>query len=322
MRGSRVDDSLRDSGEDIKQHEDSRLWLPFPSGNFALALRSALVIHHCTRQLKLEAKNTRLLLKGHYNFKLQPLLSYFASALSDKSLENQNHCFADLIEPQPLPDTRWITSSGDLAEDFRLHVLKGVGLKPAPPCAGLRRVRLISRQPYAERTSHMPISRVIENEEELLQGLQTRFPHMQISRVRLEHHSVEEQLAIVNESDALIGMHGAGLAYSTLLPANAAVLEMFPCHFRQQHHFFVFYIASAVRGLHYRRWLQLLPWRTRASEDCAAALAAAGREEGWGEPSKDLTVVSVRAIASRLRALEREVAAGAKRLPAGVRPPA
>ena len=319
LRGDLVDDSLLGSQENIEYHPDTHLWLPFASSNLALSMRSALAIHHCMSQLKLEAKNTGLLLKGHSGGKLQQLLSYFASARSVKSLRNQNHRFAELIEPKPLPDPKWIMSDRGLAEDFRLHVLQGVGIRAAPPCTGVRRVSLISRQPYPERPARNPFFRIIDNEEELLEGLRAQFPHMQINRVRFELHSVEEQLALVNETDALIGMHGAGMGYATLLPANAAVLEMLPCHFRKSHYFSTFYIVSAARGLHYRRWVQLLPWRERTSESYAA-LRAAKPDQPKEEPSKDLTTVPVRAIASRLRALERDVAAGSQKLAAGAKP--
>ena len=316
LRGSEVDESLPGSGEKIEHYRNTHLWMHFPSSNIALAMRSAMAIHQCVSQLKLEAKNTGLILAEHFDVKVQPLLSHFASVRSVKSLKNRNHCFAELIKPSPPPDTKWIIGNRDLAEDFRLHVLKGAGLTPALPCTELRRVTLISRQPYPERINRAPLLRVIDNEEELLEGLQARFPHMQISHIRLEQHSIERQLAIVNETDALVGMHGAGMSFSTLLPANAAVLEIFPCHFRQNHQFSTFYITSVVRNLHYRRWLQLLPWRTRTSKKYAAFLASLDEIKPWTEPRKDMTTVSVRAVASRLRSLEHDLAAAAKKLSA------
>ena len=268
-------------------------------------------------QLKLEAKNTSLLLSApsHQKELFGPLLSYFASIQNDKSLKNGNHCFAEVIETKSLPNIKWVTCDRNLAEDFRLHVYRGVGIRAAPPCTGVRRVTLISRQPYPKTKGHRrQVTRRIDNEEDLLEGLRARFPSMQINRVRMELHSVEEQLAIVNETDALIGMHGAGMGYATLLPTNAAVLEMFPFHFRLHHYFTTFYIASAARDLHYRRWLQLLPWRKRASDLMPhPSRLERGQTKHWKRQSIDLTTVSVRAIASRLRALERDVAAGAKK---------
>ena len=294
----------------------------------------ALTVHHCVNQLKLEAKNTSLLLSRPRlrpgctrNQKLKtentslfinkelfkPLFRTFASIQDDKSLKNGNHCFAEVIETKSLPNIKWVNCDRNLAEDVRLHVYQGVGIRAAPPCTRVRRVTLISRQPYPQgRRRH--VTRIIDNEEDLLEGLRAGFPSMQINLVRLELHSVEEQLAIVNETDALIGMHGAGMGYATLLPTNAAVLEMFPFHFRLHHYFTTFYIASAARDLHYRRWLQLLPWRKRASDLMPSPLSSRkGADKHWKRQSMDLTTVSVRAIASRLRALERDVAASAKK---------
>ena len=325
LRGSKVDNSLLSSGEKIKHHQGTYLWLPRNSKNLAHSMVFALTAHHCVNQLKLEAKNTSLLLSplsfedwvqlkryetrvpgqfGHRaarpgsrvhrnsrrktpasspNKLFRPLFSYFASIQDDKSLKNGNHCFAEVIEPKSPPNIKWVQCDRDLAEDFRLHLYQGVGIRAAPPCTGVRRVTLISRQPYPESANlrQDPSIRRIDNEEDLLEGLRARFPSMQINLVRMELHSVEAQLALINETDALIGMHGAGMGYATLLPANAAVLEMFPCHFRTKHYFRAFYIASATRNLHYRRWLQLLPWRERASESYALLSSRKRAGKSW-----------------------------------------
>ncbi len=40
--------------------------------------------------------------------------------------------------------------------------------------------------------------------------------------------SVEHQLAVVQATDILIGMHGAALAHALLLPPHAALVELWP----------------------------------------------------------------------------------------------
>ena len=40
--------------------------------------------------------------------------------------------------------------------------------------------------------------------------------------------AVEQQLALVQQTDVLVGMHGAGLAHALLLPPHAALVELWP----------------------------------------------------------------------------------------------
>ena len=39
---------------------------------------------------------------------------------------------------------------------------------------------------------------------------------------------MEEQFAVVQQTDVLIGMHGAALAHALLLPPHAALVELWP----------------------------------------------------------------------------------------------
>ncbi len=79
----------------------------------------------------------------------------------------------------------------------------------------------------------------------------------------MEDLPLEEQLRRINETDILIGMHGAGLGHILLTPPNSALLELFPCHFAP-HYTYTFYMMAAGRRLHYARYIQSFPWREYA----------------------------------------------------------
>lgn len=48
-----------------------------------------------------------------------------------------------------------------------------------------------------------------------------------VRRARFELLSLREQLKLATETDILVGMHGAALAFSLFLPASASVIELY-----------------------------------------------------------------------------------------------
>ena len=70
-----------------------------------------------------------------------------------------------------------------------------------------------------------------------------------------EELALREQLALVVDTDVLVGMHGAGLTHALFLPASAGVVELFP-------------ISQSPRTRHFRslaRWRRLfyVRWQNR-----------------------------------------------------------
>ena len=71
-------------------------------------------------------------------------------------------------------------------------------------------------------------TRLILNEEELMEKLKSAFPSAQIEFIRQETMELEALIMEISESIVLIGMHGALLALSAFLPPGALLIEMFP----------------------------------------------------------------------------------------------
>ncbi|KAL4448126.1 hypothetical protein ABPG75_005345 [Micractinium tetrahymenae] len=105
-------------------------------------------------------------------------------------------------------------------------------------------IRLISRRPGKGKPK---MARQIGNKEELLAALRALGEEwsregsggsgdgsghdalsVSVSLLDFAKLTVEQQLAVVQQADILIGMHGAALAHALLLPPHAALVELWP----------------------------------------------------------------------------------------------
>ena len=205
---------------------------------------------------------------------------------------------------------------GDSAclKEFRLFMLDTFGITPSPPVNTVRRITFIHRGNY---DNHIK-TRKIANEERLLDEVRRNFPAIEINLASMEKLPLEKQLQIANETDLLVGMHGAGLTHIFFLPENAGLLELFPFHFRLRHTFYTFYAIAAARGLSYERWIQYFPWRDSKSPGFSELI----HNQNTGQPEtkeqildygKDCSTVPPSAIIKRLTAIIRRIEhAGAK----------
>ena len=147
-------------------------------------------------------------------------------------------------------------------KELRQNILTAHAIKPNRPIAKATNILLLSRGPaYFNRQDNLTYRR-LWNEEQILAALTARFPKTRLAR--METMPLREQLQLINTTQILIGMHGAGLAHSLFLPDGAAVLELFPCHFFP-HYTYTFYMMAVGRRLSYSRYIQPLPWREKAS---------------------------------------------------------
>jgi protein O-GlcNAc transferase len=71
-------------------------------------------------------------------------------------------------------------------------------------------------------------SRVLLNAKELFNKVQTRFPNVHMQAIDLAALPFAEQLKIMQGTDILVGVHGAGLTHSIFLPAESSVVEILP----------------------------------------------------------------------------------------------
>eukprot|EP00727_Mastigamoeba_balamuthi_P001996 m51a1_g11794 putative fumarate hydratase (961) ;mRNA; f:313758-317679 len=124
-----------------------------------------------------------------------------------------------------------------LLRDWRNLVLSKLGMLdveyPRVPSA-----LLISRRPYKhEGFDKKKIGRVIRNEPELETAMQeyTNAGRLRFQIVDLATLSLKEQIHRVRGSNILVGMHGAGLVHALFLPDDAAVIEIFPRGYGENH---------------------------------------------------------------------------------------
>lgn len=99
---------------------------------------------------------------------------------------------------------------------------------------------------FISRTAtHKGRQRCIINEDELFEVLQ---PHG-FKRYVLEHLSIEAQISLFYDAEAVVAAHGAGLA-NTLFSKNIKIIELFPTASVIPHYYF---LAKSL-GHSYRYW--------------------------------------------------------------------
>ena len=102
--------------------------------------------------------------------------------------------------------------------------------KVAPKRERKRKNRIfISRIP-----THKGRQRCILNEDDLFQGLKS----YGFKRYVLDHMTIEEQITLFYDAEAVVAAHGAGLA-NTVFSERIKVLELFPSSFVLPHYYFM-----------------------------------------------------------------------------------
>ena len=140
-------------------------------------------------------------------------------------------------------------------EEFRHFVLTrhGVTSFQMLNCSSLT-ITFIWRRDYIAhpRNPEGKVQRKIKNEDELITSLRSAFPMHKIHGYQLDAFPMEKQLQVIAETDILIGMHGAGLTHTLILPPHAALVELFPAYGRRP----IFFESMARwRGLKFIRWV-------------------------------------------------------------------
>ena len=95
------------------------------------------------------------------------------------------------------------------------------------------------------------LSRKIKNEEQLVNATLRIFPYAHLRAVQMDLLSMHEQLSLLATTDILIGMHGAGLSYSLVLPEHALMVELFPL--TQADNWHMEYLSKWRRAI-YKSW--------------------------------------------------------------------
>lgn len=193
----------------------------------------------------------------------------------------------------------------------RRRVLAAFGIEPRSRVSRVDRITWIARRDYRRTGKSMSVlARKVSNEDDVITSLRGDFPGVEVSKAYLEDLPIKEQLRLIHETDVLIGMHGAGLIFTAMLPPNAGVLELFPAHFFMPHYFNTFYYLVINNDKHYRRWINLNPGRELATEEYLESLEDRPAGDRY-ETQRDFTEVPPRAVARKLRALQRRIHAAA-----------
>lgn len=138
------------------------------------------------------------------------------------------------------------------ADLFRRFVLERFGIEPGTS-EEVKRIVIISR-PSIDADGRK-LDRRFANETEMTGTAEGVFPKAVVSVVDLGAMSLEEQLQLINQTDLLIGMHGAGMTHALFLPEGARVIEFFPRHFPPSNDHFR--NITLWRHQPYQRWQNL-----------------------------------------------------------------
>ncbi len=97
-------------------------------------------------------------------------------------------------------------------------------------------------------------TRLILNEEELINFIKEEFPGCLVNLLRAEEASLEELIEAVALTDVLVGMHGALLALIAFLPPGSKLIEMFPYAIPPEN-YTPFKTLARLLGIEYRTWV-------------------------------------------------------------------
>ena len=119
--------------------------------------------------------------------------------------------------------------SGTDLQKFRKRVIKYCLLDDVKHHNDSRLV-LISRKPYmrSPKDQLKKFERVLSNENELIDGIKTKFPSTNVTTVYLEDLPICDQVFYANQADVLLAVHGAGLVHLWWLRDDSLVIEMEP----------------------------------------------------------------------------------------------
>eukprot|EP00045_Choanoeca_perplexa_P010109 m.101067 g.101067 ORF g.101067 m.101067 type:complete len:555 (-) comp15157_c0_seq2:41-1705(-) len=113
-------------------------------------------------------------------------------------------------------------------------------------------------------------NRFILNENELIKRFKSDLKR-RVVVVRMETHSFRDQVELLSQADAAVGMHGSILILSMFLPSKSAVLELFPFGVDPSHYTPYKTMALAM-GMVYQGWNNTIEAMTVPHPNRPAAL--------------------------------------------------
>lgn len=178
-----------------------------------------------------------------------------------QSLGQSTSCFGNVILPLPgcgspfwsaLLDYgyREHCQSQTLLTTFVDRVLESYGIEPRPH--GM--LAKVHQHPTITIVQRMTNRKFIEQDlARWVSLLQQRYPQSSIKVVDFGSITVPEQLRLVQDTDILIGHHGAAMAHTIFMSPETTVVEILPRYFKQHG----FRALAAMRGVTYIAGRQL-----------------------------------------------------------------
>ena len=120
-------------------------------------------------------------------------------------------------------------------------------------CSNVR-VTFIWRRDYLAhpRNPSGKVTRKIKNEQELINAVRETFPSFQVRGYQIDLFPMGEQLRFIQNTDILIGMHGAGLTHGLFLPHFAGLIELVIMSWASNSHFEA---ISRWSDIKYLKWV-------------------------------------------------------------------
>ena len=158
------------------------------------------------------------------------------SQLSSADLQSERLIFPLAGKSNPMWQGDWhphLCAKSELLQVFVGRILRHHGLKPSAKKADDAPLTLT----WIDRRT----SRRLMDQDSHIQMLKKTHLGVHIDVVDFANLTMKEQLAIVQKTDILAGMHGAGLTHSMFLPPGATLVEILPpklnhCGFRNVAH--------------------------------------------------------------------------------------
>jgi len=201
------------------------------------------------------SRNNQIIIWRTYKYQssFESAFSAFTSnPLMDlNSVKGKRVCFSDVVFPL-LPrmiyglyyntPIIWGCRNSGLFHAFSRFMLHRLRLdQRVGPNVKKIRVTFMSRKTRFRR---------VLNEDDLLSKLSAEIPEIVVRKVEFTHGTeFTQQLKIIQETDILIGMHGAGLTHLLFLPDWASVFELYHCEDSN-----CYSDLARLRGLHYVTW--------------------------------------------------------------------
>lgn len=165
----------------------------------------------------------------------------------------------------------WVIQNGPMqlsvqtipfVNEFKLALYEGVQNSSISnnECSRVPNVTFILRKDYVAhpRNPSGRIQRKLINEKEVIEYLTKNIPQANINAIQIDLMPIKEQIKLIYNTNVLVGVHGAGLAYALLLRSGSTVIELFPSSYKRSPnpHFQQFAYWADV---HYDRWYSSAP---------------------------------------------------------------